>query len=222
MPRIEDVALFDMDGTLCDYEKSLLEKLEEFRSPNEPIWNSPVKDDAPEYIKRRADMIRHSEEWWTNLPKLQLGWDVLGIAKELGYKIMILTQGPKANPFSWSGKKMWIDKHLGQDVDLTITRDKGLVYGRVLVDDFPKYQEKKIAKKLARDYYFFIAQIGSKTPQLCCDINNPNLRLKNPHSSAVIGIFNNLPSHAFMYILNNHILLSFLIVFSNIFIVSFF
>ena len=142
MPRIEDVALFDMDGTLCDYEKSLLEKLEEFRSPNEPIWSSPVKDDAPEYIKRRADMIRHSEEWWTNLPKLQLGWDVLGIAKELGYKIMILTQGPKANPFSWSGKKMWIDKHLGQDVDLTITRDKGLVYGRVLVDDFPKYIER--------------------------------------------------------------------------------
>jgi len=87
-------------------------------------------------------MIRHSEEWWTNLPKLQLGWDVLGIAKELGYKIMILTQGPKANPFSWSGKKMWIDKHLGQDVDLTITRDKGLVYGRVLVDDFPKYIER--------------------------------------------------------------------------------
>jgi hypothetical protein len=28
---------------------------------------------------------------------------------------------------------------LGPDVDITITRDKGLVYGLVLVDDWPKY-----------------------------------------------------------------------------------
>jgi hypothetical protein len=34
---------------------------------------------------------------------------------------------------------MWIDKHLGQGVDITITRDKGLVYGKVLVDDWPEY-----------------------------------------------------------------------------------
>ena len=55
---------------------------------------------------------------------------------------MILTQGPKKNPASWSGKKKWIDKNLGQDVDITITRDKGLVYGKVLVDDYPGYIEK--------------------------------------------------------------------------------
>ena len=142
MPRIEDVALFDMDGTLCDYDKSLLEKLEELRSPNEPVWNNFINDGMPEYIRRRADMIRRSEEWWANLPKLPLGWDILEIAKEVGYKIMILTQGPRKNPFSWSGKKMWIDKNLGEDVDLTITRDKGLVYGKVLVDDFGPYVER--------------------------------------------------------------------------------
>jgi hypothetical protein len=44
---------------------------------------------------------------------------------------MILTQGPRKNPASWAGKKKCIDRHLGQDADITITRDKGLVYGKV-------------------------------------------------------------------------------------------
>lgn len=137
MAKIEDVALFDMDGTLCDYDKALLEKLEGLRSPHEPHLLS--MRNAPPYIKKRADMIRASEEWWENLPKFQLGWDVLEVAKSLDYRIMILTQGPRKNPSSWSGKKKWIDKNLGEDVDVTITRDKGLVYGKVLVDDFPGY-----------------------------------------------------------------------------------
>lgn len=140
MVKIEDVALFDLDGTLCDYERSLLEKLEELRSPHEPPYTSSIRD-APPYITRRADMIRASEEWWENLPRFQLGWDILEIAKSLDYRIMILTQGPRKNPSSWSGKKKWIDRNLGEDVDVTITRDKSLIYGKVLVDDFPDYIE---------------------------------------------------------------------------------
>ena len=138
--RIEDVALFDMDGTLCDFEGSLLEKLEELRSPKEPKWDSPIRD-APEYIKRRTKMITHSEEWWANLPRFQLGWDILEIARSLDYEIMILTQGPRRNPAAWKGKKLWIDKNLGEETDITITRNKGRVYGKVLVDDFPGYIE---------------------------------------------------------------------------------
>lgn len=57
---------------------------------------------------------------------------------------MILTQGSRDNPSSWSRKKKWIDKHLGQDIDTTITRDKGLVYGKILVDDYPDYIERWI------------------------------------------------------------------------------
>ena len=55
---------------------------------------------------------------------------------------MILTQGPRQNPSSWAGKKKWIDKHLGEDTDITITRDKGLVYGKTLVDDYPGYIDR--------------------------------------------------------------------------------
>jgi hypothetical protein len=141
MKEIENIALFDMDGTLCDYDKGLSESLEKLRSPEEPIFNF-LRDDSPDYIKARADLIRSSEKWWTTLPKFQLGFDVLKVARELGYREMILTQGPRNNPASWSGKKIWMNENLGSDVDITITRDKGLVYGKVLVDDFPKYIER--------------------------------------------------------------------------------
>ncbi len=140
--KIEDIALFDMDGTLCDYDSGLFKALEKIRSPDEPVFNPPLRDGTPDYIENRRNLISRSEEWWENLPRLKLGWDLLEVAKELEYNIMILTQGPKSNPWAWSGKKKWIDKNLGENFDITITRDKGLVYGKILVDDYPKYIDR--------------------------------------------------------------------------------
>lgn len=137
----ENVALFDMDGTLCDYDKGLFDELEKLRNPDERRYNPPFWD-SPEYITNRSALIKSSVDWWANLPKFQLGWDVLEIAEELEYRLMILTQGPKTEPNALTGKKLWIDKNLGQDFDFTMTRDKGSVYGKVLVDDFPGYIER--------------------------------------------------------------------------------
>ena len=138
MSEIENIALFDMDGTLCDYDAVLSADLEKLRNPDEPIFSSPIIDDAPEYIKARANSIKQSVEWWENLPKLQLGWDILKVAQIMHYRIMILTQAPRTNPNALAGKLRWILKN-APDVDFTMTRDKGLVYGKVLVDDFPGY-----------------------------------------------------------------------------------
>jgi len=143
--KIENIALFDMDGTLCNYDLTLFQELEKLRSPSELIFHPPIKDNAPDYIRARADIIRKNEEWWANIPKLKLGFDIWQLAEELEYRKMILTQGPKKNPNAWSGKKIWIDKNLGEDTDITITRDKGLVYGKVLTDDYPPYVEKWLA-----------------------------------------------------------------------------
>jgi phosphoglycolate phosphatase-like HAD superfamily hydrolase len=138
----ERIALFDLDGTLCDYDDALLTEMEKLRSPNERKLLTSIHDDAPPYMKYRADLIRRSEDWWVNIPKLKIGWDILKLVRSMGFRIMILTAGPKSNPNAWSGKKKWIDRHLGSNTDITITRDKGLVYGTILVDDYPKYAER--------------------------------------------------------------------------------
>ena len=136
-----NIALFDLDGTLCDYDKVIIKDLNYLKSPGEKdirVFN----DRVPEYIKRRANMIRSSKEWWSNLPIIESGMQILRFARNiLEMRIMILTAGPKKNPAAWAGKKEWIDKNLGEDTEVTITRDKGLVYGKILVDDFPKYVE---------------------------------------------------------------------------------
>lgn len=145
MNNPELVALFDLDGTLCDYEAALIKGLNLLRSPMEMTTTGVPKDDAPEWLRARANLIRSSADWWAKLPRYKLGFDVWELTQKIGYRHMILTAGPKRNPNAWTGKKLWIDANIGQDTDITITRDKGLVYGRVLVDDWPEYIQRWLA-----------------------------------------------------------------------------
>jgi 5'-nucleotidase len=135
----EKIALFDLDGTLCDYEKSLIGMLNAIISPHEGRFCAVPRDDAPQYLRTRMNLIRASAEWWANLPRFKLGFDIWGYIGSLGFRRMVLTAGPKRNANAWAGKKLWIDKNLGIDTEVTITRDKGLVYGKILVDDWPDY-----------------------------------------------------------------------------------
>jgi hypothetical protein len=85
-------------------------------------------------------LIKSRGEWWENLPKFQLGFDILEVLRDLGFYISVLTQGPRENAVAWSHKLSWCLKNI-PDLDVTITRNKGLVYGKVLVDDYPLYIE---------------------------------------------------------------------------------
>ena len=52
----------------------------------------------------------------------------------------MLTKGPVSKPPAWAEKVQWFDRHLkGLAEGITTTHDKGLIYGKVLVDDWPAY-----------------------------------------------------------------------------------
>ena len=140
MPINDDdrLALFDMDGTLADYDGRLLSDLGRMASPGEP---PPVLswDDGPVWMQERISAIKSQPGWWLGLKPVPSGFVVFNLAKEIGFIPHVLTKGPRHHPAAWMEKLQWCHRYIHPDVDVTITQDKGLVYGRVLVDDYPDY-----------------------------------------------------------------------------------
>lgn len=129
------IALLDMDGTICNYDKALLEGLAMIAGPNDPPYTRPCPD---AYMNARRRMIQNQPGFWRNLEPLPLGFDVVELMEAIGFDLHILTQGPRKCLNAWHEKVEWAAEHL-PDIPITITQDKSLAYGRVLVDDFAPY-----------------------------------------------------------------------------------
>lgn len=142
------IALFDMDGTLADYGGQLKKDLLSLASPDDPKLETDWYDDESKpWIQNRIKLIKTQVGWWEKLPKLQLGFDILKMAKDIGYDIHILTKGPRTTHSAWTEKLIWCQKNIGEQTEVTITFDKSLVYGRVLVDDFPPYMDSWLKRR---------------------------------------------------------------------------
>jgi FMN phosphatase YigB (HAD superfamily) len=133
----EPIALFDLDGTLADYDSAMRRDMRLLQSPGEPDWGAHIEDE-PEYLRERSSLIRRVPGWWENLDKHPPGFEILSVARELKFQCHVLTKGPASASSSWTEKLRWCQKHV-PDLLVTVTQDKGLVYGKVLVDDWPPY-----------------------------------------------------------------------------------
>lgn len=138
MSNKRKIALFDLDSSLANYNEAMLKKLESLRGPNEPIVTT-VHGRLPDHIFNRKEMISMTPGFWINLEPIFMGMSVLQLCRNIGYRIQILTQTPKNKPIAAKEKMEWIHNYIGEDTEFHLTRDKGVVYGRVLYDDFPEY-----------------------------------------------------------------------------------
>jgi CheY-like chemotaxis protein len=138
----ELVALIDMDSSLVDYEGRLRERLLEIMSPLEENWfvehEAELLSNPPTWLKARERLIKHQTGFWFDLPVIPFGIELYRLFGELGFKRVILTKGPHKNPAAWAEKTRWCEQHV-PEAGITITHDKGLIYGRVLYDDWPEY-----------------------------------------------------------------------------------
>jgi len=132
------IALVDMDGTLCDFDGAMQRDLAELASPTDPSYQE--NESKPQWLKNREALIMKQDGWWEALEPIQAGFNVLNLMRAYGFKINILTKGPWKAPSGWTEKVQWCRKWV-HDASITITEDKGLVYGKVLFDDYPPYIE---------------------------------------------------------------------------------
>lgn len=141
--RAEPIALVDMDGTIVDFDFAMRQKLEELRSPDEdPALGETKFEDVP-HMKMRRRLIKAQPGFWRNLPRHEAGFEVMTALDNLKFRTNILTKGPRSSPNAWSEKVEWCMKHVPH-MPIVISEDKGLVYGKVLVDDWPSYVERWI------------------------------------------------------------------------------
>lgn len=133
----ENVANVDLDGTTANYNDAMLAALETMRSPHEPKLDDPFKD-TPPWLDARMMYVKNRPGFWSNLSPIPLGMKTLDVLRETGYRLNVLTKGPVRTTIAWTEKAEWARRNI-PDAQVTITEDKGLVYGKVLFDDWPGY-----------------------------------------------------------------------------------
>jgi len=130
----DKIALVDMDGTLCDFRGALDRDLARVLNGRGSEVN------VPPCVKQEIEyLIRGQAGWYFNLKPLPLGFEILRMLQDIGFRIMILTKSSKESKNAWSEKAAWIKEHLPPEVEVTVTMDKAGYYGRVLVDDYPNH-----------------------------------------------------------------------------------
>lgn len=132
--KAEPVALIDMDGTVANYEKAMLAALEHVLEGHDSVHH-PLSDETYDRIKL---LIKQQHGFWLGLEPIPFGLKIAEELERLGFKLMVLTKGPVRSTNAWTEKVQWCAKWL-PNAEVTVTHDKGLVYGMVLVDDYPDY-----------------------------------------------------------------------------------
>jgi 5'(3')-deoxyribonucleotidase len=137
----EPIALFDMDGTLADFDASMQKKLAELRSPGEdPQADETAFEEVP-YVKARRRMIKAQPGFWRDLIPIPLGFQLLEEARAQRFLCQILSKSPRKIPMAAGEKIEWCVKYV-PDLPIVLSEDKGLVYGKLLCDDWPEYIER--------------------------------------------------------------------------------
>jgi 5'(3')-deoxyribonucleotidase len=141
----DQLALVDLDSTIADYDAAMKAAMRTLQAPEEKSYAGRFEEGVePPYLEARRKLIQNQPGFWRNLHLLPTGFEVVDELRTVGFRLHVLTKGPTSTPSAWTEKAEWCHKNL-PDALVTVSGDKSLVYGRVLVDDYPPYFTKWLA-----------------------------------------------------------------------------
>lgn len=127
------VALVDLDNTVVDHQGQLDKDIHDALGDN--MYKVP-----PAVREKVGYLIKNRPGWWAALQPLPFGMSIVDVLRNIGFEIVICSKGPSRAVWAWTEKVQWVQMHM-PDAHIVLTQDKSLVYGRLLVDDWPEYIE---------------------------------------------------------------------------------
>ena len=126
----------DMDGVLCDFEG-------QFKNTDGNNGLSFEEYAAKFGAKEAWQLIDvWGADWWSKLPELDEGMHLWHYLKRLpNVSSVEILSAPSRRNDSKTGKIAWVKKHLGSDVKIHLTKDKGKLASSkndILIDDRPE------------------------------------------------------------------------------------
>jgi 5'-nucleotidase len=134
------VALVDLGDTLVDCTPAWRAALARLRNAGERVSDDTLFP-LPPYLEDRRQAVMATPGFWRELPPRPEGLELLGLLRNAGFRIHILTKGPYDATHVWADKVAWCRAHLPQ-VPVIVTDDKARIHGDVLVDDWLPYIER--------------------------------------------------------------------------------
>jgi 5'-nucleotidase len=115
----------DLDGVVCDFDKAILALCADLIH-----MNSIERENTVERL------IKNNPSFFENLPPVDGAIESVQKMFEL-YDVYFLSTPMWAIPESYSGKRIWIEKHFGElsKKRLILTHRKDLIIGEYLIDD---------------------------------------------------------------------------------------
>jgi len=113
--NLKSILYIDLDDTLCDFIKSY--RIALYKEPGIIYPQSQIK-------------------FFENLEPIKDAVESYKLLKEK-YSVFVLSKPSVYNPLSYTGKRLWMEKHFGfKECDkLILSCDKTLLRGKYLIDD---------------------------------------------------------------------------------------
>jgi len=121
----KELIFVDMDGVLADAEARM------------SIWSQKLGLSTTELFKKK---LYHMPGFYSDLEPMPGAIEAFEKLCDK-YEVYILTAPSWENPSSYTDKRLWVEKYLGEKAykRLIISNDKSLFSGKALIDDRTKY-----------------------------------------------------------------------------------